>query len=117
MKRTYIDVEEYYEKVYVDFEALQVAIYHIIENAAKYIEPDTTAYIKFNIEGDVQYVIFEMNSLYIHPDEESEIFNEGYSGLLATQLRKAGKGIGMYRAKRLIGLNGQKRDLREGVNS
>lgn len=104
-KDVYIDIEEYYEKVYVDFESFQVAIYHIIENAAKYIAPKTNANITFKIEKHTQYIIFEMTSLYINQDEESEIFNEGYSGIVAKQLKKAGKGIGMYRAKRLIELN------------
>ncbi|WP_296114242.1 hypothetical protein [uncultured Alistipes sp.] len=104
-KDVYIDVENYYEKVNIDFESFQVAIYHIIENAAKYIAPNTNASIKFRIEKNIQYVIFEMTSLYIHPDEEKAIFNEGYSGLWAKRLNQAGKGIGMYRARRLIELN------------
>lgn len=104
-KDVYIDIEEYYEKVYVDFESIQVAIYHIIENAAKYIAPKTNANITFKIEKHTQYIIFAMTSLYINQDEEFEIFNEGYSGIVAKQLKKAGKGIGMYRAKRLIELN------------
>ena len=104
-KDVYIDIEEYYEKVYVDFESVQVAIYHIIENAAKYIAPKTNANITFKIEKHTQYIIFAMTSLYINQDEEFEIFNEGYSGIVAKQLKKAGKGIGMYRAKRLIELN------------
>lgn len=104
-KDVYIDIEEYYEKVYVDFESFQVAIYHIIENAAKYIAPKTNANIRFRIEKHTQFIIFEMTSLYINQDEESAIFNEGYSGVVAQKLKKAGKGIGMYRAKRLIELN------------
>lgn len=104
-KDVYIDVEEYYEKVSVDFESFQVAIYHLIENAAKYIAPKTNANITFRIEKHIQYIFFEMTSLYINQDEESEIFNEGYSGIVAKQQKKAGKGIGMYRAKRLIELN------------
>lgn len=104
-KDVYIDIEEYYEKVYVDFESIQVAIYHIIENAAKYIAPKTNTNITFKIEKHTQYIIFAMTSLYINQDEEYEIFNEGYSGVVAKQLKKAGKGIGMYRAKRLIELN------------
>lgn len=46
-----------------------------------------------------------MTSLYINQDEETAIFNEGYSGVVAQKLRLAGKGIGMYRARRLIELN------------
>ena len=46
-----------------------------------------------------------MKSLYIQDGEEQEIFNEGYSGVLAKKTALSGKGIGMYRAKRLIELN------------
>lgn len=104
-KDVYIEVEDYYEKVSVDFESFQVAIYHIIENAAKYVAPKTNAKIGFRIDKHTQFIFFEMTSLYINQDEETAIFNEGYSGVVAQKLRKAGKGIGMYRARRLIELN------------
>lgn len=104
-KDVYVEVEDFYEKVSFDFESFQVAIYHIIENAAKYIAPRTNAKISFRLEKNETLVIFEMKSLYIQPGEEVEIFNEGYSGELAKKIEMAGKGIGMYRAKRLIELN------------
>lgn len=104
-KDVYVDVEDFYEKISFDFESFQVAIYHIIENAAKYIAPKTNAKISFRLDKNNALVIFDMKSLYIQPGEEVEIFNEGYSGELAKKTEMAGKGIGMFRAKRLIELN------------
>lgn len=104
-KNVYVEVEDFYEKISFDFESFQIAIYHIIENAAKYVAPKTNAKISFKLEKDSVLVIFEMTSLYIQPGEEQEIFNEGYSGELARKIETAGKGIGMYRAKQLIELN------------
>ena len=104
-KNVYIEVEDFYEKISFDFESFQIAIYHIIENAAKFIAPKTNAKISFRIEKSNVLVIFEMKSLYIQPGEEDEIFNEGYSGEIAKKVDMAGKGIGMYRARRLIELN------------
>ena len=104
--KIYVAVEDFHEKVNIDFESFQVAIYHIIENMSKYIAPKTNAEIKFRIEKGVQYVVFEMTSLYLNHGEEDDIFKEGYSGELAKKISKQGKGIGMYRAKKLIELNG-----------
>ncbi len=101
-----VDVADCFETVNLDYESFQVAIYHIIENACKYIEPNSTAYIYFERSAKEQYIIFKMSSLYIEPIEEKDIFNEGYSGHLAIKTNKAGQGIGMFRAKTLIELNG-----------
>ncbi len=104
--KIHVAVEDFHEKVNIDFESFQVAIYHIIENMSKYTAPKTNAEIKFRIEKGVQYVVFEMTSLYLNHGEEDDIFKEGYSGELAKKISKQGKGIGMYRAKKLIELNG-----------
>lgn len=104
-KGIYVDVEDYYEKVPLDFESFQVAIYHIIENAAKYMAPKSNATITFKIEHNLQLVTFSMTSLYIQPIEESAIFAEGYSGYFAKVTKLAGKGIGMFRAQQLIKLH------------
>lgn len=100
-----IDVQDYYDKTKVDFESFQVAIYHIIENASKYIMPNSSASVSFRNTPKEHIISFEMCSLYISPDEEQMIFDEGYSGDLAKKIGKAGTGIGMYRASRLMKLN------------
>lgn len=113
-KSVWIDVQDYYEKNKVDFESFQVAIYHIIENASKYIMPNSNADITFRDSPKNHIITFSMLSLYISPDEEKEIFNDGYSGDLARKTGQSGSGIGMYRSKKLIELNKGELNLEAG---
>jgi len=105
-KNVYVEVENYYEKAYFDFESVQVAIYHIVENAAKYVKPGSLIRVKFNSDENGYSVIFEMESIYVYPDERSNICQEGYSGIIAKEIEKAGNGIGMSRIEKLLKLNG-----------
>lgn len=104
-KKVYVDVDNYYERIALDFESFHVAVYHIIENAAKYVKHNSEMHISFPTKENMQFIRFEMLSLYIKEGEEDLIFNEGYSGQVAKESQKAGHGIGMYRARRLIALN------------
>ena len=105
-KNVIVNVDTYYNSIPVDFETFQVAIYHIIENASKYIRQDTEAHISFETLNEYQNIKFQMQSLYISQEERDLIFNEGYSGINARHAKLNGDGIGMFRAKRLIELNG-----------
>lgn len=100
-----VDVDEYYEKAVIDFESIQVALYHIVENAAKYIKPQTNLKVLLNNDNEFHTIEFKMNSLHLYHDDIEQMFNEGYSGVNAKKISKAGDGIGMYRVKRLIELN------------
>ena len=97
--------DEYYEKAVIDFESIQVALYHIVENAAKYIKPQTILKVLLSNDDKFHTIEFKMNSLHLYPDDIKQMFNEGYSGINAKKTSKAGDGIGMYRVKRLIELN------------
>jgi light-regulated signal transduction histidine kinase (bacteriophytochrome) len=89
-----------------DYESMQVILYHIMENSAKYSEPSSTIYISFE-ESDVAFLVaFDMTSLYIHPDEIENIFKDGYSGRQTRFSRNAGNGLGMGISKKLLELNG-----------
>lgn len=101
-KSVYVDVGEYYKRFNVDFEAIQVATYYIIENAAKYTMRSSKMNISFSERLDVLVVEFVMKSLYVDEGEESLIFTEGYKGKQAQKAGKSGKGIGLNRAMRLI---------------
>lgn len=105
-KNVVVNVEKNYESVPVDFESFQVALYHIIENASKYVQNNSKANIIFKKEQDSQIIEFNMHSLFIDKDEEELIFQEGYSGRSAQKSKLRGEGIGMYRARKLIELNG-----------
>lgn len=101
----YVEVDSCYEKVYFDFESVQVALYHIVENAVKYVKPESKIRVKFSIIGRKLIMAIEMCSIYTAPKEREKIFEEGYSGENAHKLQRHGKGIGMNRAKRLLELN------------
>ncbi len=109
-----IHVEDFYDKIKIDYESVQVALYHIVENAAKYIKPNTEANITFMNNPHSHTITFSMCSLYIAPDEEDDIFDERYSGLNAKKIGKSGTGIGLYRARKLIALNNGEIELEPG---
>lgn len=104
-KNVYVDVSEFYSSYKLCFEDLQVASYYIIENAVKYIMPGSRLKVDFLVKGNLLYVNLDMISLYIRDGEENEIFKLNYSGEMAKKSNKAGKGIGMYRAKQIIQCN------------
>jgi|TARA_B100001063_G_scaffold242729_1_gene271968 signal transduction histidine kinase len=90
---------------YFDYESVHVALYHIIENAAKYIKPNSTLNIDIGSNGDHSQISMDMMSTEIKESEVEKIFLEGVSGDLPSKIGKAGEGIGMYRAKNIIELN------------
>ena len=86
----------------LDYDTFQVAIYHIIENAVKYTKPHSEIDVSvYKEQGEIK-IKFSMISLKINKDEESLIFNEGYSGVSAIKFDKNGSGIGMPRTKQLL---------------
>lgn len=104
-KNVYVDVGTYYEKAKFDFESVQVAVYHLVENSVKYVKPGTTINISFFNEPQYHIIIFKMDSLHVYENERQKIFEEGYSGENAVASELSGKGIGMFRIKRLLDLN------------
>lgn len=103
-RQVYVDVDEFRDKIILDFEALQVASYYIIQNASKYTEEASRFEISFSKNSENIEILFRMKSLYIDEETEKLMFNEGYKGELAKKTEKSGKGIGLYRAKRLINI-------------
>ena len=101
-KEVYVDVGEYRERFDIDFEAIQVATYYIIENAAKYTSDKSQFNINFVKRKDSLRIEFNMYSLYIEPADVPLIFDEGFKSEAAKETGLTGKGIGLYRAKRLV---------------
>lgn len=100
-QQVYVNVGEYREKFDIDYDALQVAAFYIIENAIKYSLKGSTVNIEF-IRGQHSLNIeFAMNSFFIEDEELPHLFVEGFQGKLAKKSGRGGKGIGLYRAKRL----------------
>lgn len=103
------------QKLNFDYDSFQVAIYHILDNAAKYAEPDTDIMIGFVSEVDKYKISFEMTSLHISPDELDLLFEEGYSGVQAKIFGGAGSGLGMGLIRQLLELNNAKIYIKAGA--
>ena len=113
-KNVLVDVQTYRDSIFLDFETTQIAFYHIIENMAKYVKPDSRVNITFPIENTMQKVVFSMVSIHINEDEADKIFLEGYSGKQAINAQQQGEGIGLYRARALVEINGGTLDVIAG---
>lgn len=101
----YVAVSEYSGKVKIDYESIQVALYHLIENASKYTMPRSNINISFTEIGQNVNITFKMRSLYIYNDETEKIFDEGYSGKVACNCQLNGDGIGMWQILQMVKLN------------
>lgn len=101
----YINVEDCYKRISIDFESFRVALYHIVENASKYVLPKSNIDIKFNSNNESFSIVFLMQSYKLSSEDKDRIFEEGFSGSIAIKAGKSGHGIGMYRAKKLLKLN------------
>lgn len=102
----YVNVAEYTRKVQFDYESIQVALYHLIENATKYVMPYSVVEIDFQEINNSIFVRFIMNSTLIKENERDLVFTEGYSGEISRHMKKNGDGIGMWRIKQMMKLNG-----------
>ncbi len=101
----FVEVENYYGKVLIDYETIQVALYHLIENASKYAKPETNILIQFGEKGSNVTITITMTSLFVEEEETEKIFIEGYSGKNAQELGLNGDGIGMWRINQMMLLN------------
>jgi K+-sensing histidine kinase KdpD len=110
----YVSVADYSGKVKIDYESIQVALYHLIENASKYTMPNSNIEISFSEIGQQVNVSFKMRSLHISPDEKDKIFDEGYSGKAACNCQLNGDGIGMWQINQMVKLNNGKVTIKCG---
>lgn len=99
-----VSVGNCYEKVEVDYDALAATLVYVLDNATKYILPNTTMDILFQKSDEYVKVIFDMVSVRIEPGEEGRIFKEGYSGTNPSKINRSGNGLGLSLAKRLLEL-------------
>lgn len=102
----YVNVSDYFGKVKIDYETIQVALYHLIENATKYVKHHSEIYINFEESKQNETLVnLKMRSAYVEISERIIIFNEGISGSVAKKMKKSGDGIGMWRIKQMMKLN------------
>lgn len=113
-KYVFVDVDNYYELGYFDFDTVNVALYYIVENISKYVCPNTHIKVHLNKTSTMNVITFEMSSLHVDKEEEGQIFHRGYSGKSAKQISLSGEGLGMYQARRLLEMNGAEIDFVAG---
>jgi signal transduction histidine kinase len=101
-KSVHVSVSECHQYVLVDFDALTACLNHIFSNTAKYILPRTPLHITFSSSNDYVNCRFEMISLAIKPDEETRIFENGYSGSEPKRLGRDGNGLGLWVVRSLL---------------
>lgn len=101
----YVEVKEFHFFVKFDYETIQVAFYHLIENASKYAMPNSNIIIDAKETAEWIQLKFEMFSAHVSPEERSEILKEGVSGEMARKMRKQGDGIGMWRINQMLSIN------------
>lgn len=104
-KEVHVLVDECIQKIKFDFETIRVALYHLLDNAAKYILPNSQLRIGFIQSQNLFTVVMDMWSMEIKIDELSLLDIEGYSGSWATKTGKAGDGLGIPIVKKILALN------------
>lgn len=88
-----------------DYDSVSVALFHLLNNAAKYCAPHSSLEISLMRHGNQSKIEFSMLSLRIDDDELKKIFTEGYSGKHAINAKINGRGVGMFVAKEIMKLN------------
>lgn len=104
-KSIYIDVQEYYERVRLDFRTTRFILYHIIGNSSKYTKSSTDIKVLFEEDDNFHIVKLEMISYYLYDDDIDHLYDEGYSGKIAIKKETSGRGLGMYLAQRMMAFN------------
>lgn len=106
-KKVHAEVEKTLLQAIFDYDSVHVCIYYLVENAAKYVRPNSELRVTVVDDGSGFVDIrFSMESLIIQPQEVERIFEEGYSGVAAKEAGLSGGGIGLYLARAMARLNG-----------
>ncbi|WP_296284487.1 ATP-binding protein [Pseudomonas sp.] len=104
-KEVRVEIGESSHTAFFDYESIHVALYHIIENATKYIKQKSDLKVNIHDSGAYTTVEMDMISIKISEKEKLAIFEEGVSGEIPKKLSKSGDGVGLNRVKKIIELN------------
>lgn len=101
----YVAFDDNDDYLIFDYESIHVSLYHLIDNATKYVLPSSNFHVHFKKQNEDFSIVLDMISLRIEPEERDMLLNEGFSGKVAKQLKKSGDGIGLGRVSKILELN------------
>jgi len=111
----YVEVADFFYQLRFDYETIQVALYHLLENTSKYTFPKSKVTVTANEDKDYVTLQFSMTSAYVLPEERTEIMKEGVSGNMAKKMGANGDGIGMWRINQMMEINNGKFEVEFGT--
>ena len=104
-KGVFVDVAPSDERVDLNYETFQVALYHLIHNATKYVKENSTISVSF-YQNESYFIDFDMISLEIKDQDAGRIFDDGFSSDDARTLKLSGDGLGLGVVQKLLRYNG-----------
>jgi K+-sensing histidine kinase KdpD len=113
-KNIIVTMEDSAEKVSIDYESVQVALYHLFDNAAKYCAQNSQLNIEFARGGAVVCVLFHMRSYFVREEERNRVYDDDFSGAIPRETRTAGQGLGMGLIRELLRQNDAELDVQWG---
>lgn len=113
-----VQVDECKEYLVFDFESVHVAFFHIIDNASKYILPNSYLNVGFSRNDTTATfdVSFNMISVKIEEFEVDKIFEESYSGINTKKIGRNGDGLGLSIVKNILQKNNIGIEVNANVN-
>ncbi len=105
IKRVRLRIDSIEIKAYFDYETIRLALYHIFANAVKYICENSDLVVHISEDDGNAIVDFTMKSFYISPEESVQLFEDHFSGAIASKRNLNGSGLGMGMIKRALEMN------------
>lgn len=101
----HVEFGQYKDNALFDYPTFRCALFHIFDNATKYVMPSTSINVEILKDGNLTKIRFIMRSLPIMPDEVESICNDSVSGKMPTAFGLNGHGHGLYITKEMLAMN------------
>lgn len=100
--------------VEIDYETFVGGLIPVFNNLRKYAKEGSE--ITFSYKQEKSQIVLDIHthSLGVPEAEQEEIFKKGVSGSYARELKKEGKGLGMYHARALLALSNTRISFKAG---
>ena len=99
-----IKMSQYDTRFNIDYNAIKVASYYILDNAIKYSLENTGIQILFEDSDNTLKIVFRMVSPQILKEEQELIFEKGFRGQNAKLLKSSGSGYGLHCARKILSI-------------